>query len=67
MLSFSICWDSVRAVPQINLMDLGFTLRILGALVAMFAFAPMLAPAMERLYGAVQSGLNDVLASLAVT
>ncbi len=53
-----------RAVPQINLMDTGFTLRILGALLAMFAFAPMMAPAMERLYGGVQMGLNTVLDSL---
>ena len=53
-----------RAVPQINLMDMGFTLRILGALLAMYAFAPMTAPAMERLYGAVQTGLASVLGSL---
>ena len=53
-----------RAVPQINLMDLGFTLRILGALLAMYAFAPMIAPAMEHLYGSIQFGLDSVLASL---
>jgi flagellar biosynthesis protein FliR len=53
-----------RAVPQINLMDMGFTLRILAALLAMFAFAPMVAPAMERLYGAVETGLETVLGSL---
>jgi flagellar biosynthetic protein FliR len=53
-----------RAVPQINLMDMGFTLRIIGALLAMYAFAPMTAPAMERLYSAVQTGLASVLGSL---
>ena len=53
-----------RAVPQINLMDISFTLRILGALLAMYAFAPMTAPAMERLYGAVQTGLASVLGAL---
>jgi flagellar biosynthetic protein FliR len=53
-----------RAVPQINLMDIGFTLRILGALFAMYAFAPMTAPAMQRLYAAVQTGLAAVLGSL---
>lgn len=53
-----------RAVPQINLMDISFTLRILGALLAMYAFAPMTAPAMERLYGAVQTGLDSVLGAL---
>lgn len=53
-----------RAVPQINLMDLGFTLRIMAALGAMFTFAPMLAPAMNRLYEGVHAGLDGVLASL---
>lgn len=53
-----------RAVPQINLMDIGFTLRILAALVAMFAFAPMLAPAMNRLYEGVHAGLDSVLYAL---
>lgn len=50
-----------RAVPQINIMDVGFTLRILVGLVAMYAFAPLLAPAMERLHGALASGLEHVL------
>ncbi|MCC6408150.1 MAG: flagellar biosynthetic protein FliR [Planctomycetes bacterium] len=50
-----------RAVPQINIMDVGFTLRILVGLIAMYAFAPLLAPAMERLYGALAFGLERVL------
>ena len=50
-----------RAVPQINIMDVGFTLRILVGLVAMYAFAPLLAPAMERLYGALELGLERVV------
>lgn len=53
-----------RAVPQINLMDLSFTLRILAALLALYAFAPMTAPAMERLYAGVQGGLADVLSAV---
>jgi flagellar biosynthetic protein FliR len=53
-----------RAVPQINLMDIGFTLRILAALVAMFTFAPMIAPAMQRLYEGIHSGLDGVLSAL---
>jgi flagellar biosynthetic protein FliR len=53
-----------RAVPQINLMDMGFTLRILAALLAIFTFAPMLAPAMDRLYEGVHAGLDTVLYSL---
>lgn len=50
-----------RAVPQINIMDVGFTLRILVGLVAMYTFAPLLAPAMERLHGALAAGLERVL------
>jgi flagellar biosynthesis protein FliQ len=33
-----------RAVPQINVLEVGFTLRIVVALVAMLGFAPLLAP-----------------------
>jgi flagellar biosynthetic protein FliR len=53
-----------RAVPSINVMEVGFTLRILGALVAMFVFAPLLAPVMRQLYGSLASGLDAVLISL---
>ncbi|HVS18824.1 MAG TPA: flagellar biosynthetic protein FliR [Planctomycetota bacterium] len=53
-----------RAVPQINVMEVGFTLRILGALVAMFCFAPLLAPVMRQLHGALASGLDVVLGAL---
>lgn len=53
-----------RAVPQINVMEVGFTLRILGALVAMFCFAPLLAPTMRALYGSLASGLDAVLIAL---
>jgi flagellar biosynthesis protein FliR len=50
-----------RAVPQLNVMEVGFTLRIAGALIAMVAFAPLLAPAMERLYEQLSIGLEAVL------
>ena len=53
-----------RAVPQLNVLEVGFTLRIVVALVAMFAFAPLLAPAMEGLYLALDGGLAEVLAAL---
>ncbi|MCE9593748.1 MAG: flagellar biosynthetic protein FliR [Planctomycetes bacterium] len=53
-----------KAVPQINIMDVGFTLRILVGLIAMYAFAPLLAPAMERLHGALSSGLERVLVAV---
>ena len=50
-----------RAVPQINVLEVGFTLRIAVALVAMLLFAPLLAPAMERMYVALAGGLDAVL------
>jgi len=53
-----------RAVPQLNVLEVGFTLRIMVALVAMFAFAPLLAPAMEGLYLALDGGLAEVLEAL---
>jgi flagellar biosynthetic protein FliR len=50
-----------RAVPQLNLLEAGFTLRILIGLAAMFLFAPLLAPAMDTLYGVLHVGLDDAL------
>ena len=50
-----------RAGPQINVLEVGFTLRIAVALVAMTIFAPLLAPAMERMYAALVDGLDTVL------
>jgi flagellar biosynthetic protein FliR len=53
-----------RAVPQINVLEVGFTLRIAVALVAMLGFAPLLAPAMERMYASLAGGLDSVLGIL---
>ena len=53
-----------RAVPQINVLEVGFTLRIAVALVAMLLFAPLLAPAMERMYLTLAGGLDAVLAAV---
>ena len=39
-----------RAVPQLNVLEVGFTLRVSVAMLAMFLFAPLLEPAMMRLY-----------------
>jgi flagellar biosynthetic protein FliR len=50
-----------RAVPQLNLLEAGFTMRILIGLAAMFLFAPLLAPAMDTLYEALHVGLDDAL------
>lgn len=38
-----------RSVPSLNVMEVGFTLRLLVALGAMFVFAPMLGPALRAL------------------
>lgn len=50
-----------RAVPQLNVLEVGFTLRIVVALVAMYAFAPLFGPAMSGLYDALDAGLQTVL------
>ena len=50
-----------RAVPQVHVMELGFSLRVLGALVAMVTFAPLLGPAMGRLYEQIQTATERVL------
>ena len=41
-----------RAVPTLNILELGFTIRILVALGAMAVFAPLLAPGLNTLYDA---------------
>jgi flagellar biosynthetic protein FliR len=53
-----------RAVPQLNVLEVGFTLRIAVALIAMLAFAPLLAPALGALYESLDAGLETVLAGL---
>jgi flagellar biosynthetic protein FliR len=39
-----------RAVPALNVLEVGFTLRVLVALIALFLFAPLLEPAMRNLH-----------------
>lgn len=39
-----------RAVPGLNVLEVGFTLRVLVALGALFVFAPLLEPAMRHLH-----------------
>jgi flagellar biosynthetic protein FliR len=53
-----------RAVPQINVMDAGFTLRIVVGLLALLVFVPFLAPALGALYGRLETGLDAALAAL---
>lgn len=50
-----------RAVPQLNILELSFTLRVSFALIAMFLFAPMLAPAMNGLYRRLDGALDRAL------
>lgn len=53
-----------RAVPQLNILEVGFTLRIAMGMTAMYGFAPLLAPAMEGLFEALDQGLGDMLAAM---
>lgn len=53
-----------RMVPQLNVMDVGFSARILVGLAALFVFAPFLAPALEGLYDRLAHGLDGVLDTL---
>lgn len=53
-----------RAVPGLNVMDIGFTLRVLVALVALFLFAPLLDPAMRALHQDLLRWLERGLAAL---
>jgi flagellar biosynthesis protein FliR len=55
-----------RAVPQINVLEFGFSLRVLGGFTAMIVFAPMLAPAFGRLLERLMESLNQTLDALAV-
>jgi len=53
-----------RAVPQLNIMELSFTLRIILALVAMYLFAPLLETAMSQLHEAFSRWLGTALSAL---
>jgi flagellar biosynthetic protein FliR len=54
-----------RAVPQLNVLEIGFTLRIALGLVALLVFAPLIAPALGVLYLRLQEGLEAALGALA--
>lgn len=55
-----------RAVPTINVMDIGFTARIGVGMIALLIFAPFLAPAFEKLYAGFMGGLDRALDVIAV-
>lgn len=53
-----------RMVPQLNVMDVGYSARILVGLGALLVFAPFLAPALNGLYDQLARGLDGVLDTL---
>ena len=53
-----------RAVPQLNVLEISFSLRVSLALVAMFVFAPLLAPAMQHLYASLATALDEAVGVL---
>ncbi|MBL8861960.1 MAG: flagellar biosynthetic protein FliR [Planctomycetes bacterium] len=56
-----------RAVPQLNVLEIGFTLRTTIGLLALFLFAPAMAPALNGIYLALQDGLASSIHTLATT
>jgi flagellar biosynthetic protein FliR len=50
-----------RVVPQINVMEMGFNIRVGIGLLAIFAFSPFIAPAMNRLFEELLGGLDRCL------
>jgi len=54
-----------RSVPALNVVDVGFTLRVLVALGAIFLFAPLMEPAMRTLHQDLLRWLERGLAALA--
>jgi flagellar biosynthetic protein FliR len=53
-----------RAVPTLNVLEIGFSLRVVVALVAMYLFAPLLEPSMMRLHEAFTTWLSRGLDAL---
>ncbi len=57
----------IRAVPQINVIEFGFNMRIMGGLVALLFFAPWIAPASQQLLDALLMHLGQGLDALEVS
>jgi flagellar biosynthetic protein FliR len=53
-----------RVVPQINVLEMSFSLRVALALVAMFVFAPVLSPSLMRLYDMQSVWLDQLIGSV---
>lgn len=56
-----------RAVPQINVMEFGFSARIIGGFVGLLVFSPLIEPATTVLLTALMDGLNTGLDVLEVS
>lgn len=54
-----------RAIPQLNVNELGFTMRTVIGLFALFLFAPTMGPALNGLYETLESGLMETVRNLA--
>lgn len=55
-----------RLVPQINVLEVGFNIRVMIGLVAIFLFSPLIAPAMNTLFEELMAGLDGCLEVLEV-
>ncbi len=53
-----------RAVPTLNVLEIGFTLRVIVSLCAMYMFAPLLEPSMTSLHARFLHWLERGLAAL---
>jgi flagellar biosynthetic protein FliR len=53
-----------RTLPQANVLEIGFSLRILVGLCAMLVGAPLIAPALAQLYAKLDVGLERALDAL---
>jgi flagellar biosynthetic protein FliR len=49
-----------RVVPQINVLEMGFTMRVALAMIAMFIFAPIISPSLMQIYD-LQSEWLDLM------
>ncbi len=56
-----------RVVPQINVLEMSFTLRVALAMVAMFLFAPIISPALMRLYDLQAVWLDQLIGTIEPT
>ena len=53
-----------RAVPHLNIMEFGFSLRITGGFLSLFVFTPALTPALSKLLTVLMDGLHSSLIAL---